>query len=107
MPSRNEELPLAVEIQQTAQQLHIWDGLVVAMREPGVVLDAVLVSQDVDAARALLRERLKLSEVQTSAVLDMQFRRANRLDRRKIEEHRDEVSAHLDYLTSLDAPPSE
>ncbi|WP_183092952.1 DNA gyrase subunit A [Nocardioides stalactiti] len=107
MPSRNEELPLAVEIQQTAEQLHIMDGLAIAMREPARVLDAVLLSEDVDDARTLLRERFGLSEVQTSAVLDLQFRQASRLDRRKIEERRDEVSAHLEYLRVHDAPPDE
>lgn len=107
MPSRNEELPLAIEIQQTKAQLHISDGLVTAMREPGVVLDAVLESEDVDAARALLRERFGLSEVQTSAVLDLQFRRAGKLDRRKMEERREEISAQLEYLEGLDVPSGE
>src|SRR5689334_17969906 len=107
MPSRNEELPLAVEIQQTTEQLHIMDGLAIAMREPARVLDAVLLSEDVDAARALLRERFGLSEVQTSAVLDLQFRRASQLNRRMIENRRDEVRAHLEYLRGLDASPDE
>ena len=107
MPSRNEELPLAVEIQQTEEQLHVLDGLVIALRDPREVLDAVLAAEDANDARPLLRERLGLSEIQTSAVLDMQFRQANKLDRRKIEARRDDVSAHLAYLTGLDASTGE
>jgi len=103
MPARNEELPVAVEIQQTEEQLHIWDGLAIAMRDPGAVLDAILVAEDFDAAMAVLRERLALSEVQATAVLGMQFRHANKLNRQRIAERRDELSAHLEHLRRLDS----
>lgn len=103
MPSRNEDLPLAVEIQQTEERIHIYDGLAVAMADPRVVLDLMLESADVEAAAASLRARLGLDEVQTHAVLELQFRRATGLERRNIAAWRDELREHLDFLRQLDA----
>lgn len=107
MPDRNEDLPLAVEIQQTEDQLHIYDGLATAMRDPRLVLDLVLEADDVDDALAVLRARLGLDEVQAHAVVDLQFRRATKLDRRKLEGRRQEVGSHLEFLRQLDAETPE
>ena len=102
MRSRNEEVPIAVEIQQTQEQLTIYEGISRALREPHTVLDAVLEADDADAARSLLQERLGLDELQAMAVLDMQFRRATDGDRRKIEGHREELTNHLSFLRDLE-----
>jgi DNA gyrase subunit A len=107
MRSRNEELPLPVEIQQTEDALRIYDGLAKAMREPAVVLDVVLEAEDADAARTALQTRLDVDEIQAMAVLDMQFRRATQQDRRRIEDRRQEIEEHLQFLRNLDAPPSQ
>ena len=95
MRSRNVELPLAVEIHQTEEQLHICDGLVTAMQEPRAVLDVILEAADIEAARGALQMRLDLDEIQVSGVLDMQLRRATERDRGKIGEHRHELAEHL------------
>ena len=103
MGSRNEELPLAAEIEQTADQLRIYNGLAKAMREPHVVLDVVLEAADAAAARTGLRARFGLDEIQAMAVLDMQFRAATDRDRRMIEARRQELHEHLEVLRELDA----
>jgi DNA gyrase/topoisomerase IV subunit A len=101
MHSRNEELPLAVEIRNTEGQLHVYDGLMAAMRDPRAMLDVLLEAEDIDAARSELRTRLGIDELQANAVLDLQFRRATKLERGKIEERRDEIVAHLEFLRGL------
>jgi len=55
MRSRNEELPLEVEIQHTQEELHIHEGLTQALRDPHAILDVVLQAEDSDAAQAALR----------------------------------------------------
>ncbi len=99
---RNEELPVAVELQQTEARLHVLDGLGIAIQEARAVLDVVLEAADVDAARNAVQTRLGLDEIQANAVLDLQFRRTTELDRRKIEEHRQELVEHAEFLRTLD-----
>lgn len=103
MGSRNEELPLAAEIQQMADQLRIYNGLAKAMQEPHLVLDVVLEAEDAAAAQTGLRARLDLDEIQAVAVLDMQFRGATDRDRRMIGDRRQELREHLEVLRELDA----
>lgn len=109
MQRRYTELPLADEVELTKEQLHVLDGVARAARDPRVVLDLILDSDDVEVAATALSERLSFTEIQTRAVLDMQFRLATRLDRSKIEERRDEVAEHLRYLRGLhrSTPESE
>jgi DNA gyrase subunit A len=107
MNSRNEDLPLAVELQQTEERLHILNGLVRAMQEPRAVLDVVLQATDVDAARNELQTRLGLDEIQAQTVLDMQFRQATQLNRSKIDEHRQEIAEHVQFLRTLDERPPD
>ncbi len=101
MPSRNNELPLADEIRQTDEQLHIYDGLARAIEEPHAALDIVLQAEDPDTASAALRDRFGLDRIQATAVLDLQFRRATRLDRRKIDDRRRELTDHAAFLRTL------
>ncbi len=107
MERRYTELSLAEEVELTKDQLHVLDGLVVAAQDPRAVLDLILDSDDVEVAAELLRERLGLTEIQARAVLDMQFRRATRVDRNKVIERRDELGDQLSYLRGLDAGTSE
>ena len=102
MPSRNEELPIAVEIQQTQELLHIHEALSRAMRDPHAVLAMVLEADDADAARSVLRERLGLDDLQATAVLELQFRRATHGDRRRMEDRREELTNHLSSLRDLE-----
>ena len=95
MSSRNEEMPLGVEVQQTEERLHIIAGLVRGMHEVRAVLDMLLEAPDTAQARSALQTRLGLDEIQAQAVLDMQFRQATQLNRSKLEEHRQELEEHL------------
>jgi DNA gyrase subunit A len=98
---RDNELSLAEEIRQTEEQLRIYDGLTRAMTEPHTVLEVLLQAEDPESASAALRDRFGFDPVQATAVLEMQFRRATRLDRLKIEDRQRELSEHAAYLKSL------
>jgi dienelactone hydrolase len=103
MESRDEELPLWLEVQRTEEELHMYDGLVRVMRDPHAMLDAVLEVDDPDAAQAALRERFDLDDLQARVALDLQFRRATLRDRRRIEERNRELADRLAYLRKKQA----
>src|SRR3954452_7275751 len=90
MRSRDDELPLALEVQRTEEELHIYDGLVIAMRDPLAILDALVQGEDPDDAALALQERFDLDGIQAWAVLDIQLRGATARDRRRIADRRRE-----------------
>jgi len=104
MPSRNEELPLPVEIERTESLLRIFKALTLLVREPHAVLDLLLGAEGPESAVAALRERYDFDEDQATAVLEAQFRRATVSDRRMIEERHRELVAQIAYLRTLENP---
>src|SRR6185369_3615723 len=56
---------------------------------------------DVEAARQKLMKRFKLSELQATAILDMQLRRLAALERKKIDTEYKEVAGIIKELTTL------
>jgi DNA gyrase subunit A len=69
---------------------HVVQGLLLALNRLDEVIAIIRGSQDVEAARNNLMERLTLSQIQAQAILDMQLRRLAALEREKLEqEHRD------------------
>lgn len=101
MPSHNDEVALAEEIRGAEERLHIHDGLTRALEDPHAVLDVVASAADAAGAVSALRDRFDLDEVQALAVMDLQFRRATRRDRRMIERSRQEAADHLASLRAL------
>jgi DNA gyrase subunit A len=65
------------------------------------VIDLIRKAPDVDAARARLMKRFKLSELQAQAILEMQLRRLAALERKKIEDEYKELIAQIKVLESL------
>lgn len=75
---------LSEQIEQAASELHILDGVARALAEPVETLAVIAGADDVDDARAALKERFGLDDIQARAVLDLQFRRAPRAERDRI-----------------------
>ena len=69
MRSRNEELPLAAEIQETVERLLIYDALVRVFHDPTGLMDPLLRAEDLDDARSSLRDLFGLDEIQATAVI--------------------------------------
>jgi DNA gyrase subunit A len=82
-------------------KLHLYDGLVAALNDPIAMLEVLLRAEDPDDARLGLGNRFGLDHIQARAVLDMQFRRATKLDRTRIREQRKDLAEQLDYLRGL------
>ena len=60
-----------------------------------------------DAARTKLMKRFKLTELQATAILDMQLRRLAALERKKIETEYKEVTGTIKDLTDLLKSPKK
>lgn len=89
------------ELKQAKARLHILDGLIIAVNNIDEIVEIIKKSKNSDEAKEKLITRFKLSEIQATAILDMQLRRLTGLEREKLEEEWKAVKATIDYLTGL------
>lgn len=95
------------ELRQARTRLHILDGLLIAVNNIDEVIDTIKKSEDADDARQNLMKKFKLTEIQATAILDMQLRRLAALEREKIQDEWNMVKETIDYLTTLIADPKK
>jgi len=89
------------DLEKAKQRAHILEGYLVALKNLDELIELIRSASDVDAARSRLMKRYKLTEIQATAILDMQLRRLAALERKKIETEYKEVSALIKELTTL------
>lgn len=65
---------------------HLLSALVQGSEEAATVLEVTSEVEHLDEARAALRDRFALDDLQANAVLDMQFRRTTRRERARLRE---------------------
>ena len=98
MPSRDLESILANDLPIARQQLAVYEAISVAASDAHAVLDVILDASNLASARAALQQRYGFTDVQSSAVMDMQFRRMTSEDRENLEKRREEVVAEVAAL---------
>ncbi|HEY9151428.1 MAG TPA: DNA topoisomerase (ATP-hydrolyzing), partial [Anaerolineales bacterium] len=89
------------DLDKAKQRAHILEGYLIALKNLDEVINIIRSASDVDAARAKLMKRFKLTELQATAILDLQLRRLAALERKKIETEYKEVTAIIKDLTDL------
>lgn len=89
------------DLEKAKARAHILEGYLVALKNLDEIIELIRSASDVDAARAKLMKRYKLTEIQATAILDMQLRRLAALERKKIETEYKEVTATIAELTKL------
>jgi len=89
------------ELDKAERRQHILAGLLIAIGNLDEVIRTIREAADADDARAQLMSRFGLTEIQATAILDMQLRRLAALERQKIEDEYREVTEHIAYLQSL------
>ena len=89
------------ELDKAERRQHILAGLLIAIGNLDEVIRTIREAGDADDARSQLMVRFGLTELQATAILDMQLRRLAALERQKIEDEYREVTAHIEYLLSL------
>ncbi len=89
------------ELARRQARLHIVQGLLIALDHIDEVIDTIRRSRTADTARENLRRKFSLSEVQATAILDMQLRRLAAMERTKLKEEEQELKERIQYLQEL------
>jgi DNA gyrase subunit A len=95
------------DLEKARARAHILEGLLVALKHLDEIIELIRKSPDVETARERLMKRYKLSEIQATAILDMQLRRLAALERKKIETEYKEVQALIKDLEGLLKSPKK
>lgn len=89
------------ELKQAKARLHILEGLKIAVDHIDAVIATIRASRDQEEAKQNLMAKFGLSEIQATAILDMQLRRLAALERQKIEDELKMVKDNIAYLEDL------
>ncbi|MHC5022148.1 MAG: DNA gyrase/topoisomerase IV subunit A, partial [Planctomycetota bacterium] len=89
------------ELARREERLHIVDGLIKALDAIDEVVAIIRASRNPDTARKNLMKRLKLSEVQARAILDMPLRRLTALEVTSLKDEQKELGKRINYLKGL------
>jgi DNA gyrase subunit A len=95
------------ELRKAQERAHILEGLMVALDHLDEVIALIRAAASADAARTQLMERYGLSEVQATAILDMQLRRLAALERQRIQDEYAELQSRIAQLKSILEDPSK
>lgn len=89
------------ELKEARAREHILEGLKIAVDHIDEVISIIKKSKDADEAKKKLMARFGLSEIQTTAILDMQLRKLAALERQKIEDELAMIRETIAYLLDL------
>ena len=89
------------ELTEAKKRAHILEGLKIALDNLDAVIKTIRESKTQEDAKKNLIERFKLSDIQATAILDMQLRRLAALEREKIEKEYQEIKKLIDQLVAI------
>lgn len=89
------------DLEKAEARQHILEGYLIALKNLDELINIIRTAPDVETARAKLMKRYKLTELQATAILDMQLRRLAALERKKIETEYKEVTGIIKDLKTL------
>ena len=87
------------DLKKAQERAHLLEGLLIAQDNIDEVIHIIRTSYD--NAKERLMERFGLDDVQTQAILEMQLRRLQGLDREKLEAEYKELEAKIAYYNEL------
>jgi DNA gyrase subunit A len=91
---------------RAAARAHVLEGLLIALQHLDEVIALIRAAPSADVARTQLCERFDLSEIQATAILDMQLRRLAQLEREKLMAEHAELRALIAELEAILADPA-
>lgn len=89
------------DLDKAEARLHIVEGLLIAISDIDAVIKLIKSSKTTEDARAGLIKKFKLTEIQASAILDMQLRRLTGLEQDKLEKERKDLEKKIKGLIKL------
>jgi len=93
-------------LRRARERAHVLEGLIVALDHLDEVIALIRSAASADAALGQLRARYDLSEIQGRAILDMQLRRLAALERQRISDEYEELTARIAELEAILADPA-
>lgn len=88
-------------LSQAEKRAHILQGLLIAIDNIDEVVRIIRSSNTPDLAKATLIERFNLSEIQSTAIIDMRLRALTGLERDKITAEHNELCRMIEYYNSI------
>lgn len=89
------------DLRKAQERAHIVEGLRKAINNIDEVIEIIKKSADVKAARSALMERIGLSEIQASAILEMKLSKLTGLEREKLEEEYKDLMIRIAYYQEI------
>jgi DNA gyrase subunit A len=93
------------DLARAKEREHILEGLMIALDNLDEVINTIRSSKDADTAKTNLIKKFALSEIQATAILDMQLRKLAALERQKIEEEYQQIKKTIAELIKLITTP--
>jgi DNA gyrase subunit A len=89
------------ELGKAEARAHVLEGLLSALDQLDAIIDILRRSPDGGTAKARMQERFEFSERQSSAILSMPLSRLTGLERQKLQDEYDELTARMEELQRL------
>ncbi len=89
------------DLARAEERAHILEGLRKAIEQLDLVIRLIRAAASVDVARDALMTRLRLSEAQAKAILDMRLQRLTQLEREKLVTEHTEVLQLIERLRAI------
>ena len=93
------------DLKKALEREHLLQGLLIAQDNIDEVIR--IIRESYDDAKENLMARFSLSEVQAQAILEMQLRRLQGLDREKLQKEYEDLEAKIAYYRALLADPEK
>jgi len=95
------------ELTEAKKRAHILEGLKIALDNLDAVIKTIRASRTQEDAKANLINKFGLTDIQATAILDMQLRKLAALEREKIEKEYEEMKKIIDALTAILKDPKK
>ena len=89
------------DLKKAQERMHIVKGLIVAQENIDEIVQIIKSSRSTDMAKQSLQERFGLSEIQSSAIVEMRLRQLTGLEREKLEAEHAELERKINYLSDV------
>ncbi len=95
------------ELKQAQERAHILEGLSKALKNINDIIDTIKKSRTKEIAHTNLQKKFKLSERQTTAILEMRLQTLAGLERKKVEDELKEKKLLIKKLTDILKDPKK
>lgn len=95
------------DLKEAKLRSHILEGLKIALDHLDEVIETIKKSADAETAKTNLMRKFDLTNLQATAILDMQLRRLAALERAKIEQEYQEIAAQIKHFIAILTNPKE